>query len=282
MKARIASTLILWALTIGTIICLESLGLTVILALLSAAAIAEACAIAKSAGLRPMSKTIQLLNIVIFIGTWSMDISGVGGGDAGSLTFAISAAALSISLIKNPDLTFATKSFIPSLIILAAIPFMLQWYAVIAVEFQTPEYPYAGIILALWIIAAAKFSDVGAYVVGKGFGRVKLAPEISPNKTAEGALGGIFSAAALSATIAWLCAPMLPNSFSVWAASAGGIAIALAAIISDLIESVFKRRAGVKDSGKIIPGIGGALDLADSLLLSAPVGTAAAMLILSI
>jgi phosphatidate cytidylyltransferase len=102
-------------------------------------------------------------------------------------------------------------------------------------------------------------------------GRHKLAPSISPGKTWEGVGGGLL----LAAVVAFLPVQFAPQYFPDWLTPlrAAGLAfpIGIAAIASDLSESAFKRRAGVKDSGNCIPGIGGALDLADSLLLAGPV-----------
>lgn len=129
-----------------------------------------------------------------------------------------------------------------------------------------------GVVLAIWVLAAAKFSDVGAYVMGSAFGRHKMAPSISPKKTWEGAAGGLFSSAAVSGGDSVRIFGNPAAAIHAAGRRARGAAIGAVAIVSDLLESVFKRAAGVKDSGAAIPGIGGALDLADSVLLSAPAG----------
>jgi phosphatidate cytidylyltransferase len=125
--------------------------------------------------------------------------------------------------------------------------------------------------LAIWVIAVAKFTDVGGYLVGSMIGRHKLAPSISPGKTWEGVVGGLL----LSALVAFLPVHFAQEYFPLWLTPLRAVCLAfpigIAAIASDLSESAFKRRAGVKDSGRCIPGIGGALDLADSLLLAGPV-----------
>ena len=158
---------------------------------------------------------------------------------------------------------------------------MLQWLVVLGfADFGLSKY--TGVILSIWILAAAKFSDVGAYVLGSAFGRHKMAPSISPKKTWEGAVGGLFSSAAVSAAIACGFADSLPAQFTPPIAAVAGILIGVVAILSDLLESVFKRVSGVKDSGSLNPGIGGALDLADSLLLSAQLGIVLLIFILQL
>ena len=115
-----------------------------------------------------------------------------------------------------------------------------------------------------------KFSDTGAYAVGSLIGRHKMIPRISPGKTWEGFGGAIVLSTAASVIFAqffggkmagmnWFHAVML------------GVMLSVTAVIGDLIESLFKREAGVKDSGKFFPGIGGILDLLDSLLFNAPI-----------
>ena len=125
--------------------------------------------------------------------------------------------------------------------------------------------------LCLWVIAVAKFCDVGALLTGLALGRHKMAPEISPKKTWEGAVGGVLISAGVGAGIAFLASAYLPEILTPLVAAGVAVPLAIIAIISDLIESVIKRRADTKDTGRLIPGIGGAFDLTDSLLLTAPV-----------
>ena len=115
--------------------------------------------------------------------------------------------------------------------------------------------------------------------MGKAIGRTKMAPSISPGKTVEGLVGGFGASAGIGALIPWLLINQFPEiaSFGDWVFTPSqgaiwGSLIALSAVIGDLIASVLKRLAGMKDSGGTIPGIGGLLDLTDSLILAAPTG----------
>ncbi|RRK01497.1 phosphatidate cytidylyltransferase [Opitutaceae bacterium TAV4] len=130
--------------------------------------------------------------------------------------------------------------------------------------------PYTGLFLAVWVIATSKFCDVGALLTGLACGKHKMAPVISPKKTWEGAVGGVITSALVGAAIAYFCARWLPTTFTPLLAAALAVPIAILGIVSDLVESIIKRRADTKDSGATIPGIGGMFDLSDSLLLTSP------------
>ena len=108
--------------------------------------------------------------------------------------------------------------------------------------------------------------DTAAYYVGSAIGHNKLIPNISPNKTIEGAIGGTFGAVivAVAAKIFFF------KNFSLTEAVMLGIIISITAQFGDLFESLLKRAGGVKDSGNLIPGHGGILDRIDSLLFAAP------------
>jgi phosphatidate cytidylyltransferase len=132
-----------------------------------------------------------------------------------------------------------------------------------------------GMLALISLIATVKMSDTGQYAVGRLIGRHKLAPQISPGKTWEGAIGGVIAAMATSLFIFVWVGPKIMGSEHPKVGPAGivsfGIAMAVAGIIGDLAESMLKRDAGVKDSSTWLPGFGGVLDLLDSLLGAAPV-----------
>ena len=121
----------------------------------------------------------------------------------------------------------------------------------------------------LYFILVTKFSDVGAYVTGSLIGRHKMIPRISPGKTWEGFAGALCFSVASSLAFAHWAGGKLPGLTLPHAAILGAV-LGLSAVVGDLIESLLKREAGVKDSGGFFPGIGGILDLLDSLLFNAP------------
>ena len=116
----------------------------------------------------------------------------------------------------------------------------------------------------LWLLAWVFSADIGAYFAGRSFGRIKLAPRISPGKTWEGVFGGLALATCTAAAGArWFGIAVLP-------AMTFGIALIAMSIVGDLTESMFKRGAGLKDSGTLLPGHGGVLDRIDSITAAAP------------
>jgi phosphatidate cytidylyltransferase len=122
----------------------------------------------------------------------------------------------------------------------------------------------------LYFVLITKFSDTGAYVAGSLIGRHKMIPRISPGKTWEGFAGAIVASTLASLLFVHLLGARMAGMNWMHAVILGVI-LSICAVIGDLIESLFKREAGVKDSGKFFPGIGGILDLLDSLLFNAPV-----------
>ena len=126
-----------------------------------------------------------------------------------------------------------------------------------------------GQFYVLYLIAVTKFSDMGAYLTGSVIGRHPLIPHISPKKTWE----GFFGALAFSLFASLMLFKLMPGHLALltWThATVLGLLLGFAAVIGDLAESIVKRSTGVKDSGSLLPGIGGALDLIDSLLFTAP------------
>lgn len=129
----------------------------------------------------------------------------------------------------------------------------------------------AGRWLLLYMIAVVKCTDMGAFFVGCAIGRHKLIPRISPKKTWEGVAGGVAFAVAASLIIRYATGGNLgPASVTTYHAIELGILLAVAGILGDLAESLIKRSAGVKDSGRMIAGMGGLLDVIDSLIPAAP------------
>ena len=126
-----------------------------------------------------------------------------------------------------------------------------------------------GQFYCLYLIAVTKFSDMGAYLVGSAVGRHLMIPHISAKKTWE----GFFGALAFALLASLILFKLMPGHLAVlnWThATVLGLLLGFAAVVGDLAESIIKRSTGVKDSGNLLPGIGGALDLVDSLLFTAP------------
>ena len=137
------------------------------------------------------------------------------------------------------------------------------WLALVYVTFTTQSTHW--VVFTLALVWAA---DTGAFFAGRWLGRVPLAPRVSPKKTWEGVLGGVF----LAGIVAWVAATWFPGSFKVdlWPFVATCVAVAAISIVGDLTESMLKRAAGLKDSGSLFPGHGGMLDRIDSVTAAAP------------
>ncbi len=144
---------------------------------------------------------------------------------------------------------------------LAIIP---AWAALVLIHASEPN-GHLWLLTALAVVWAA---DSGAYFAGRAFGKRKLAPRVSPNKTIEGVLGGLVAGLAVAVGFGWLA--------GVQPAAIGGLLLVaavavLASVLGDLFESLLKRHAGAKDSGNVIPGHGGVLDRIDGVLAALPV-----------
>src|SRR3954447_14925401 len=122
----------------------------------------------------------------------------------------------------------------------------------------------------LYFVLITKFSDTGAYAVGSLIGRHKMIPRVSPGKTWEGFGGAILTSILASVGFVHFAQAKMP-AMNLTHAVILGFLLSVSAVIGDLIESLFKREAGLKDSGHFFPGIGGILDLLDSLLFNAPI-----------
>lgn len=136
------------------------------------------------------------------------------------------------------------------------------------------EYP---IWVLVWVLLMPKACDIGAYFVGRAFGKHRLIPWLSPGKTWEGLMGGVAVAAVIGVAGAWILGNLWERSATPVATAEfllggliAGAALGLIGQAGDLMASVFKRDAGVKDSGDTVPGFGGVLDVIDSPLLVAP------------
>jgi phosphatidate cytidylyltransferase len=136
-----------------------------------------------------------------------------------------------------------------------------SWLLLVRLQGELP----IGRDLAMTVLAIVWAADIGAYTFGRAFGRLKLAPAVSPGKTWEGVSGGVAAAAAA----AWLAA--LAIGLPAGSLLGIGIATALVSVVGDLAVSVLKRNVGLKDTGTLLPGHGGVMDRIDSLTAAVPV-----------
>jgi len=135
------------------------------------------------------------------------------------------------------------------------------WLALVKLRLDLP----LGAWWVLFTLVLVWMADIGAFFAGRRFGRLKLAPLVSPGKTWEGALGGLL----LSLPVAWIGSAVFDITPIVFVPLC--VATVAFSIVGDLTESLFKRHAGLKDSGRLIPGHGGVMDRIDSVTAAAPV-----------
>ncbi len=131
-----------------------------------------------------------------------------------------------------------------------------------------------GVGHVLIILLSVVCADSGAYFAGKAFGQHKMAPRISPKKTWEGLIGGLTASVIIMFAVHMLRHQMAWDIFPNWNLlqyALTGLILGVVSVLGDLVESLFKRDAGVKDSGTLLPGHGGILDRCDGLLLAVPV-----------
>ncbi len=290
MLKRTISAIILLAILFCAVFFGKAYGAVILATVISTLSLFEFYRLMEHSGAKPR-KVLGLLLGTLFVPTIFY------GADQGNFTSDTEIAMLipaaiivliCLFLLRSRKIPEVAKMLSTGVGILY-IPFMVSFYAILI-----GIYGMNGVWFCVWIVLATKFADVGGLLGGKFFGKRKLAPTISPKKTWEGVVGGLILSmiigasviAVLNALNAWdfvsisssvtenPIPKILPANFSFTPLMGAicAIPLAIVGVISDLVESVVKRNAGDKDSGGVIPGMGGALDLLDSLLLVAPIG----------
>jgi phosphatidate cytidylyltransferase len=173
-------------------------------------------------------------------------------------------AAIAWWVIALLWLSLAPSRHRPDLVLACGLPVLVPAFVALA-RLQVTSHGFArGPLLVLWLVLLVISADIGAYFAGRRWGSRKLAPRVSPGKTWEGALGGV----ALVALVAWGGASYF--GLAALPTVVFGVVVGMFSIIGDLTESMFKRAAGLKDSGVLLPGHGGLLDRIDSVTAAAP------------
>jgi phosphatidate cytidylyltransferase len=225
---------------------------SVFVILLMVVSAGEFYATMRTDGLRPLA----------LFGLVGVAFMGVGAHNAGPMAIAGWAAAAAVATILFFSLTPRREALTNAAVTILGIAWvgMLAFAILIA---QGP-HPLAHIFFLVIVIAG---NDVGAYFFGRGFGKRKLAAVVSPHKTVEGFIGGLFTGAVVASVLA-----VFPPWESVGIAKALVTAalVGVLAPIGDLAESMVKRALGVKDMGSVLPGHGGMLDRIDGFLFAIP------------
>lgn len=201
---------------------------------------------------------VIILNI-IFSTLSYLYVIGLVDQDYLLLLFPFSLIVLITALYDKAEMAFQTSSNLIFALIYVVLPFILFIQLPFMIDGQYHSQIPLGVILFLWA------GDTGAYFVGKSLGKTKLFERISPKKTWEGTIGGLVFVLGFAYGMSYI-SPLL--SLYEWL-FVGAITF-VAGAFGDLVESLFKRNIGIKDSGRLIPGHGGFLDRFDGLLLAAP------------
>lgn len=267
MKQRIFSFLAIWTIVSALLWLFGVHAGVFLIALLAFITQLELYQLFEKMGLKPMKNVGLAAGAVITLGTYYLR-----GIDAGNDLFVLCFVLLTLTIIRLDLQAGRLRSFMPTLFGLLYVPYLLHFLIkIVKLAEYNGESAATGMFLAVWVVAVAKCSDVGGLLVGMKIGKTPLSV-ISPKKTYEGAAGGIVFSMLIGIILAGFFHKLAPEGMTWWLCALMAIPIGVASIASDLVESAFKRQADVKDSGKIIPGIGGIFDLTDSLILTAPLG----------
>jgi phosphatidate cytidylyltransferase len=271
LRLRVATALVLVAVFLGALFGLPPLGWSLFAALVLAASAWEWAGFARCAGTGRMAYAAATTGAGLAI-AWAL---GLALGRAGALALVpIYGVALAFWLGGAP-LWLRRRPGAPASGLVLAVGWVVLIPTFLALVHLRNIHPATllAFMLLVWI------ADIAAYFAGRRFGRRKLAPNVSPGKTWEGLYGALAATAAFG--LAWIVfaprhVPALVRDLPWSPLWMVGLAVALAAlsVVGDLLESAMKRQAGLKDSGRILPGHGGVLDRIDALT---PVLPAAAL-----
>ena len=269
MGKRIFSTILLWTIVGLSLWFFRTNGALVLITLISVLTLREFYQLMHGSGYDPFDKFGMTIGGFITLGPWLQ----VQFGWPAALFLPIGVVVFAVRLLGERTPETRVESLASTLFGLCYVAVMLAYLVAIV----TPRpgdliSPDGRLLLCLWLIAVTKFCDMGALLTGMAIGRRKMSPQISPKKTWEGAIGGVLFSMGIGALIAWLARDEFPPHMTPPIAAVMAAPIGVIGIVADLVESVLKRRANMKDSGQTIPGIGGMFDLSDSIILVAPLG----------
>lgn len=278
LTCRLCSGLVLSALFLLLLFLAPSLTVCALLCTVAVAGLLEFYALLGAQGI-PSFRILGLMaSVFIIAATWLSFTSGTAvlAGEHEQTLLFVSILAILVRQFpqKNNGQPLATVSC--TLFGILYVPFLFNYFTKLAFTWETPDWisPLGGTgqRLLVYLVAVVKLNDIGAYLIGSRFGRHKLIPRISPGKTWEGFFGGTAFGLLASLAIHRLWGGRLGLlSFSAPDAVWLGLLLPIFGTVGDLSESLLKRTAGFKDTGRLVPGMGGVLDVLDSLLFAAPI-----------
>lgn len=269
---RLGSTLVLWVLMLATVFSGYEVGFFSLLACMALIALWEYYRMLESDGIGVFTLTGLVCAAVLLIGGF---LVARDSGPAAAHHFEQPVLVLFMITIFARQMFRGAKqdplrAMSYTVFGLLYIPWLFNFLTkIIYLAPRLPDGGTTGQYYVLYVVAVTKFSDMGAYVFGSLFGRHPFVPQISPKKTWEGFGGALFSSMLCSFGLAWLLPEKLA-AFGTTDLAVLGLLLGAGAVVGDLAESIVKRGAHTKDSSAILPGIGGTLDLIDSILFTAP------------
>ncbi|HVM15223.1 MAG TPA: phosphatidate cytidylyltransferase [Egibacteraceae bacterium] len=252
LRVAIASGVALAATFIATIL-LHPLAFLGFIAVLAIVGLLELDVAFREQGWRPATPVAVSAGLVMLFGTY---FSGASAQSLGLVLLVVGALAWML-LDGSPHGVIA--SFGVTLLMALWVPFLVSFIGLLLVRDD-------GTWIILAVVALSVTNDIGAYAFGSHFGRRKLAPSVSPGKSWEGFAGGMATTLLIAAGVTGPFVPGLDTATAIGLATA----VVVASTIGDLAESLIKRDLGIKDLGRIIPGHGGIMDRADSVIFALP------------
>jgi phosphatidate cytidylyltransferase len=251
LTMRAGTALVVFGLFLGSLV-LGGWWFAIFVILLMFVSLGEFYATVRTRGYRPLA----------LFGLLGVTLIGIGAKNVGPMAIGGWAAAATVGTILFYSLTPRRNALSNAAVTILG----LAWTGMLAfaILIANGPRPVAHILFLVFVIAS---NDIGAYFVGRGFGRRRLAPLVSPQKTVEGFLGGLL----LGAVVASVLAVFPPwESIGIGKALVTAVFVGILAPIGDLAESMVKRALDVKDMGSVLPGHGGMLDRIDGFLFAVP------------
>jgi phosphatidate cytidylyltransferase len=276
-KRLISGPLILGAVVVAAYWA-PSVSICVILATIAGLALMEYYHLLDLAGIpsfRIMGAVFSILLIAVTWMSYAFNMAFLAGEQELVVVFSLVIAILVRQFPqKHNEQPLATMAC--TLLGFLYVPFLFNYFTKLAFAWDPVGLlgtaGSTGRLLVFYLIAVVKFTDIGAFAVGSRWGRHKLIPRISPSKTWEGFFGGILAGLLTSLVFRWLAGGHFGVvTMHMHDAIILGLLLPVMGTFGDLTESMLKRAANAKDSSGIVPGMGGMLDVLDSLLFAAPV-----------
>ncbi len=273
---RLTSTLLLWAVILSALFfaskIISDVVFLVIIVVLAGTGLAEFYGIVEKEGLVCFKYCGLIGGLLLMVGTFLNLTGHLGLHNSPARVNDFETSFLILFVLGLCLRQFVAKSNTAGILAISTTLFGLMYVPWLLNFIQKINFfpNVEGHFYLLYFVVITKFSDSGAYAVGSLIGKHKMIPRISPGKTWEGFGGAIVVSTAASLIFVHLAGNKMP-AMNMMHATILGVLLSVTAVVGDLIESLFKREAGLKDSGKLFPGIGGILDLLDSLLFNAPI-----------